>query len=499
MRYSINRLFLVLSLVIPGLVLNACGGSGAGGGGGGGLAGGGIGGTGVTAGTITGFGSVFVNGIEFDTSGSSFDVDDDDAAIEDDLGIGMVVTVTGSVNADGVTGSADSIEYDDELEGPIAGIPVEDADMVTKTFDVFDTRIIVDRNSTVFVSTDYDSLAQGDLVEISGYFDANGDLAATRLEKEGVLVLGDSEVEIKGTVGGCPAGGCTGTFTLGAVTVTYDGTTDLSEVPGGVLDSGDFVEVKGTLVTATSVTALRIELEDEGFGDDVDEISIEGIVTDFNGIGDFRVAGQRVDATGAAFEPASLAATIGDGDKVEVEGPIVDGTLQAMEVEQRGGDVRISAVVVSRDVAAGTVTLGVVSGQPDITVTTDTQTQIEDKRDEVEPFGIAGIAPGDFLDVEAYVDGTGTLIATQIERDDPDDSELRGPADVPPTAGDSLAGSVSILGITIATDAGTEFEDINDDTIAGALFFFQVADGDPVAYKDNLPLNGVADEVEFED
>jgi hypothetical protein len=498
MRSAVCRLFLVLSLVIPGLVLNACDSSGSGGGGGL-LAGGGIGGTGITSGSITGFGSVFVNGVEFDTSGSSFDVDDDAAAIEGDLGIGMVVTVTGSINADGLTGSADSIEYDDELEGPIAGIPVEDADMVTKTFDVFDTTVIVEKNSTVFVNTDYDSLAQDDLVEISGYFDANGDLLSTRLEKEGDLVLGASEAEIKGTVSGCPAGGCTGTFTLGAVTVTYDGSTDLSEVPGGVIDNGDYVEVKGTLVTATSVTASRIELEDEGFGDDVDEISIEGIVTDFNGIDDFRVAGQRVDALGAAFEPAPLAATIGDGDKVEVEGPIVGGTLQANEVEQRGGDVRISAVVVSRNVAAGTVTLEVVSGQPEITVSTDTQTQIEDDRDGVEPFGIADIAPGDFLDVKAYVDDTGTLIATQIERDDLDDTELRGPADVPPTAGTGFAGSVSVLGITIATDAGTGFEDINDDSIAGAIFFTQVTDGDQVAYKDKLPVNGIADEVEFED
>jgi hypothetical protein len=367
------------------------------------------------------------------------------------------------VNADGITGTADSIEYDDELEGPIAGTPDEDPDRVTKTFDVFDTTVIVDRNSTVFVNTDYDSLAQNDLVETSGYFDANGDLVATRLEKEGDLILGTSEVEIKGTVNGCPAGGCTGTFVLGTVTVTFDGATDLSEVPGGVINNGDFIEVKGTLDTATSVTALRIELEDEGFGDDVDKISIEGIVTDFNGTGDFRVAGQQVDASGATF------------------------------------NVRISAVVVSRNVAAGTVTLQVVSGQPDITVNTDSQTQMEDKRDDVEPFGIVDIAPLDFLDIEAFVDGTGTLIATQIERDDPDDTELRGPADVPPTAGNSISGSVSILGITITTDGGTGFEDINDGAITGTFFFFQVTDGDLVAFRDNLPADGIADEVEFED
>ena len=70
-----------LAFMIPG-----CGGSG-GGGGIDGLAGGGIGGTGITSGTVTGFGSVFVNGIKFETAGTSFDVDDDPTAVEGDLGI----------------------------------------------------------------------------------------------------------------------------------------------------------------------------------------------------------------------------------------------------------------------------------------------------------------------------------------------------------------------------------------------------------------------------
>ena len=90
--------------------------------------------------TITGFGSVFVNGVEFDTSGAGFDVDDNPAAMESDLGIGMVVAVTGTVNNDGITGSASLIEYDEAIEGPIAADPVEDADGVTKTWLLLSSR-----------------------------------------------------------------------------------------------------------------------------------------------------------------------------------------------------------------------------------------------------------------------------------------------------------------------------------------------------------------------
>ncbi|MCU7855552.1 MAG: hypothetical protein KZQ79_07650, partial [Candidatus Thiodiazotropha sp. (ex Lucinoma borealis)] len=47
-----------------------------GGGGGSQVADGGIGGTGVSMGRVTGFGSIFVNGIEFETDNASFTVND---------------------------------------------------------------------------------------------------------------------------------------------------------------------------------------------------------------------------------------------------------------------------------------------------------------------------------------------------------------------------------------------------------------------------------------
>jgi hypothetical protein len=480
-----------LAFAIPG-----CG-SGGGGGGGGGLAGGGIGGTGITTGTVTGFGSVFVNGVEFETSGTSFDVDDVAGASEDDLGIGMVVTVIGTVNDNGLTGTADSIEYDEEIEGPIASTPAEDPNMVTKIFDVFDVTVEVDRNITVFVGTDYDSLAKNDIVEVSGFFDELGNLSATRLEKEGVLGAA-SEVEVKGTVSGCD-GNCTDSFTLGSLAITYDGFTVLEDIPGDVVADGQFVEVKGVLTPPSSVAATRIELEDEGFGNNVEQVSIEGIVTDFSGIDNFKVGGQRVDAsgTGVDFQPALLADTIGNGEEVEVEGPIVGGVLQATEVEQRGGDVKISAVIDSVATGEGTVTMSIVAGQPLITVTIDGQTQLEDKTEVVENLSIFNLEAGDFLNIEAFIDGE-TLIANQVARDEPEDIELQGTADVPPTGGNASSGVVSILGVTIVTGDSTDFENVMDEDIGAAAFFAAISDGGLISFKD-ADSDGLAEEVEFED
>src|SRR3569832_2749065 len=78
-------------------------------------AGGGIGVTGVSQGPITGSGSIFVNGVEFDTSGATI-LRDGATVTQNDLRIGMVVTVDGSIN--GSSGTAATVTNAKELEGP---------------------------------------------------------------------------------------------------------------------------------------------------------------------------------------------------------------------------------------------------------------------------------------------------------------------------------------------------------------------------------------------
>ncbi len=491
MRYSIHKAWVAISLVVTILTAIGCGGGGST------LAGGGIGGTGITAfGTITGFGSVFVNGVEFETSGTSFDVDDDNTAVEGDLGIGMVVTVTGILNDDGVTGSADSIVYDDEIEGPVSNLS-EDVAAQTKSFNVFDISVVASLSSTAFANTTYAGVADGVVVEISGFVDEAGTLVATRLEEKGLLVLGTTEVEIKGTVEGC-TGDCSGAFNIGTTDIVYDGTTDLTEMPGGVVSNGQFVEVKGILTDASSIDAIRIELEDEGFDDTTgdDKVSIEGLVSGFSSIASFNVAGQPVDATGAVFTPASLEATLADGMEVEVEGPITDGVLRAIKVEARGGDIEIEARVQSIDTASGGITL--ILHPDNLTVTIDSQTALRDDTGVEDLLALNEINAGDFLEIEAYEDdASGDLIATEVRRDEIDDDVLQGPVD-------SCDGSqVTILGLSYTLSDGlTTYRDQNEILISpqtAVEFCTQQGDtGFFVKVKDELTTDGVADEAELE-
>ena len=78
-------------------------------------------GTSTTSGVITGFGSVYINGVEYETDNASITIDGSQSA-ETNLGVGEVCALQGSVNVDGVTGTASAIICTDELEGYVLDV-----------------------------------------------------------------------------------------------------------------------------------------------------------------------------------------------------------------------------------------------------------------------------------------------------------------------------------------------------------------------------------------
>ncbi len=444
----------------------------------------GIGGTGVTSsGTIDGFGSIFVNGIRYDTDASIITIDGVPGT-ENDLRLGMIVTVTGSVQQAQLTGIAATIDFDDDLQGPVSA--VTDNGDGTKTLAVLGIDVLVDETTTAFDGTSFATLGVGDLVEVSGFTDPAGDIIATRVEREGAFVADASEVELQGTVSGL-AGMM---FTLGGFTV--DATlADLSDLPGGMLADGQTVEVDGTLNAAMdTITATEVELEDGPFDIADGEVELEGVITNYVSDADFQVAGQQVNASTASLEPVSL--VLADGLQVEVEGELVGGVLIADEVEAREGDIELGATIQNLAITdgVGTITLGYVGGS--VTVNVNGLTQLEDDSGMFDPIAWDDLRIGDYLEVNALL-GSGGLQATEVELDSADDDRIEGPV----TAFVANT-SVSVLGVTFTT-AGADFSDENDNPITEGAFYAGLALGDLVEVQDDLVADGVADEVELED
>jgi len=476
----------------------------------------GIGGTGVTSsGTITGFGSIFVNGVEYDTSSVNSVIINDNPANAASLKLGMVVTVRGTLDASDTTmGTANSISAVIEVEGPIAATPVFDSNTDTRTFTVLGRTVIAAPSTFYDGGIDYASMNKDDVVDVSGYLDTSGVLHATRIEKKGTVKLGSTTIEAKGTVS--ILSGSSFTLTVsGANTLTINhssSTTDYSGINGvGSLTDGMTVEVKGTLNTSNEIAALEIELPDSVFVSTDNQVELEGIVTDYISPSSFKVNGQTVNASGISI-PANL--TLANGVQIEVEGTYSSGssTLTATKIEGRDGEIKIKAMVSSLNPTQKTIVLDLGSGT--ITVQLDNNSQLEDEKTGASSacansiFCITDITVGDYLEVEAKIDGNGLYIVEDLKRKDPP-SQLRNKVEgtVTTIGGTTGAETVRILGVDFSTDGSTTFKinDVDITTLSPALtradFFTLLSIGATVEVKENYSSGtgptGTVDEMDL--
>ena len=165
---------------------------------------GGMSGTGISQGAVTSFGSVFVNGVEWELTSSTIEIDGA-PAVESELRLGMVVRIHGDLAADGTTGTAIDIVFDDTVEGPIEDDPVDfGPDGLEKSFSVLGTLIIMNEETTAFDGgASFAGLIADDVVEVSGFIDFIdfiddiGVVRATRIRLVGVSPA-NSNAELRG-------------------------------------------------------------------------------------------------------------------------------------------------------------------------------------------------------------------------------------------------------------------------------------------------------------
>jgi hypothetical protein len=285
--------------------------------------GGGITGSGLVIGTITDFGSIFVNGLEIEVGEATITIDGAPAT-EADLRLGMVVEVRGVIDAGAGTGSASSVVFDDELQGP-----VEQVDVAGSLIVVLGQVVLVD-GSTVFDDTSLATLVPGDIVEVSGFRDGDGNVVASRIERK----EGEEEIELKGVVAELDADAQT--FLLGAQLVDFSG-AEIDNAPAGGLADGLFVSVETTQPTVGGVLfAEEIKVEEEGFeGEEGEDVEISGLVTNVISPTEFVMNATRPVRTTTATEfEGGDAGDIVVNAQLEVTGMLDDaGVLVARKIE----------------------------------------------------------------------------------------------------------------------------------------------------------------------
>jgi hypothetical protein len=397
---------------------------------------GGIGGSGG----ISGFGSIFVNGTEWFTDGSEITLDGVEGS-EDDLKLGMIVTFKGHAVAPGVTARATHVAFDDAIQGPVANIQLASPDAAV--LEILGRTVFVHRSATHFDDSEpgfgFDSLALDDVLEVSGHFDANGNIHATWLR---LLTVGSTQVELEGTISNL-AGNTS--FEIGSITIEITPHTELVETD--TLEDGLAVEVEGTLISPNTVSADRIAPPD-GLPEGVGELSLEGIVTGFVGIENFQVLGQPIDATDAEFEPPDPS-ILGPGMLVQVDGKLVDGILIAKSVKFVEDEVEIRAeIALASDIDSGGNRITLLG----VEVLLADEASLEDARNGIVPFGLEDLSAGDFVEVRGVSSPVTGLIATEVRRTDTQSILVRAPL----SSADGNRLELSVLGIAIPVDEQTE-------------------------------------------
>ncbi len=478
---------------------------------------GGIGGTGISTGTVTGIGSIKVNGVTFNTDNAAIHVEgvrvDDPADPTDGTGAfllaegfseGQVVRVVGRFNADGKTGTADAVYYNDSVEGPVENITSLDAatqqDATSLRIQVMGQQVIID-NQTILNGTTIAGISINDLVEISGLRDEAGQIRAGYLEYHGSFSIGNA-VELKGVIDALSLNLVDQTFTINGLLIDY--TT--AELPSSGIQEGMQVEVKGNY-DGNLVDALTIEQEDDIDGSDNDEVEYEGIVSDtsmFSASGRFNLGNEVIQTTSSTIYKGGLASDIIEGMRLEVEGRWQAGTLIAEEIRFHD-EIELHARVANvLTVTSESVTFDL-TNLAEITVQVTNLSKISEDANDLATLADRLTNSGtntnpDYVEVRGRLlsgSGTAVVFAEEIKIKDGSNEnkvKLQGPV------ASIIEPEVTILGIDIDTTNIGEFEGPEDTQITREIFFATVLPGNILGAEGVLSGSTIDwDSIELED
>jgi hypothetical protein len=412
-----------------------------------------------TTGPISGFGSVYVNGVRYGTTNTDIEIDGVKVGVSD-LRVGQVIDLKG--HSQGGSASADVIRYAHNLEGPVTSV-----DLAGLKFVAMGQTVLVSGETSfgegISLAGMDESLTAGETVavEVSGLVNAAGEIEATRVDPWS----GHGSYDVFGTASDVVPGAMT--FFITGLKVDYS-EASIEDFPSGAPDEGDLVLVTGLEFGEDGeFLATRVELRYDqqmlpGAGD---KVHIEGLITRFVSATDFDVADAAVTTTAATVYENGTVGDLALDVHVCVEGTLnAEGVIVAERVRFRlESEIRIVSTVTAIDLDLNTLAaLGLV-------VTTDATTRFEDSSTAgADRLSLADLHTGEWVDVRGYEKpaGSGTVFATRVERIDAQSAHrMRGPFRNPQQP------SFDILTVNVLTTGTTQFVLEGGEQITAAEFF----------------------------
>ncbi len=415
------------------------------------------------SGPIDGFGSVIVNGVRYDTSEALININEE-LSTEDVLSLGQVVLITGTIDADETTGTAQRVDFIANIRGPVSNV-----NPVTNTITVLEQVIALNNETQLDDTIDFNNLAtlsNGEYVEVSGLPTSNGTLIATRVDR----ILPIDAAAIIGMISNIDTQNLQ--FNLNELRVDYSQAVIIT-ADNADLTNDTRVLVQGNLNAQGIFIASRISTEallpPLPLGTALD---IEAIISRFESASDFELAGINVTTTEQTRYINGLVSELGLNRAVNVKGELSEDNIlvaETIEFIVLDIDIQITAAVesISHQRDEGQLAIVQLLG---LDIVVGIGTQFKNTSSEQSPFNnINELQLGDYVDIRAFFDGD-RIISSQITRITPS-SKIRLRSIVTTVSDIFLV----IHGITVQLSTNTEFVDIRNNTLSRSAFLAQAS------------------------
>ena len=437
----------------------------------------------TSSGVVSGFGSVYVNGLRYVTENSNIlsnGVESDEAALK----VGMKVVVNAHQSS-ATEGTAFEVKYLADAIGEIEAI-----DLAAPSISVLGQTYLI-TSATKLDEVIFNELRESMVVELSAFENANGSFTVTYLTIKDDF----SEHQLTGRVSKLKARDKT--FFIGELLVNYgDADVDGSLYDGSTVSLKNDIGLIASEFNADEVSVQGMLLVIGG------TLTVSGIVETKKEVDEgtvIKVDGRNFLLTNEADFSQGDVENLRVGDQVNLIATII-------ESEQQYPYYPINNILVELDneislegiVQSATGSSFTLFGQE---FTVDSYTLYEDNSEqELRYFTFSDIAIGDRLDIDAY-ELNDILISRKVERketgtSEQDTYEIEGVVD----SIDVDLPSFSVKGINVLVDADTKFENALGNSINQEVFFQTIVKGDEVEVETYYTVDGllVALEVEID-
>lgn len=431
----------------------------------------------MVVGPITGFGSVIVNGVHFNTDAATVTMDDEPGT-PFDLRLGMVVSVMGTIDSATGAATAGQINFVDKAEGPITSIDHAAGNFVLLGQTVFSDEL------TIFENAEFENLAAGNVVQVSGLWRNQEQIQATHV----YLVANEYQVgmtmEVKGVIDDLDIGNQR--FRIGTQSCDYSaamlqlGDVDLAN--GLYVQASSGTPIDGGHMILNQVQAREQDRNRYQFCTADCTFELVGYVTSFTSTTEFEVDGQAVTTTSSTIYINGTDDMLALDVKVSINGTFNDdGVLVADRIVfHLPSLVEIKGYVDGLD--TGTETVSVFG----IVVQTNEFTLFRDHTTSGQPtFDFGDLSDGDRVEIRAVLDGD-SVIATRLERGEPNDvATLKALVDTIERP------SITMLGVTVTSNQDTVFQNAAHIEIDADEFFDLVEPGSIVRSEGTYEGNSI--------